>query len=347
MYLKSLTVKCFRCFEQKRFEFFAPIILIEGSNGSGKSSLLEALHFACYLKSFRTHLPRELIKFSEKNFTLKVQGIANDSEIDMQEPWDLTIGFSEGKRNVLLNKKKATSYKELLETYRIVSITEDDLNLIKGSPDQRRSFMDQSIFLINPEHAQLLKEYRKVLKQRNALLASVNCNRLSYDIWTEKLNQLTNEVQKARTSFLSSAEKHVNNIIKKFFNDAFTVSLHYKSKKEDQDLFEKEKILKRSLFGAHLDDFLILYNEKQSKRYASRGQQKLAAVLLKSAVASLIKKRIIFALDDFMTDFDEEKIKQLLNFFKIITPQLFITTPLRSDLLYQCIKNNDLQIIKI
>ncbi|MGA9530498.1 MAG: AAA family ATPase, partial [Candidatus Babeliales bacterium] len=72
MYIQSLYVKHFRCFEEKQILFDGKLVLIDGMNGVGKTSLLEALHYICYLSSFRTSLPREMIAFHYDNFFLKI-----------------------------------------------------------------------------------------------------------------------------------------------------------------------------------------------------------------------------------------------------------------------------------
>ena len=105
------------------------------------------MHYLCYLRSFRTHLPQELVQFGQDNFFIKAR-LENGNAAD---GYDLQVGFSNKKRLVKVNNKSIASYKELLDYYRIVTITEDDLGLIKDGPEERRLFIDQAIMLADPE----------------------------------------------------------------------------------------------------------------------------------------------------------------------------------------------------
>ena len=114
MQLNRLTIKNFRCFTDFVVDLSAPLILIEGANGSGKTSLLEAMHYACYLRSFRTHSPRDLICFGQNTFFIKAD-FSDEVSGGTSESQELHIGFSGKKRLVKLNQKAVGSYKELLD----------------------------------------------------------------------------------------------------------------------------------------------------------------------------------------------------------------------------------------
>lgn len=92
MLIEQLTLKNFRCFKNYSLDFSSNIACIVGPNGSGKSSILEALHYACYLRSFRTHIPRELVSFDDENFFIRVK--INESIDAVSLPHELTMGFS-------------------------------------------------------------------------------------------------------------------------------------------------------------------------------------------------------------------------------------------------------------
>lgn len=341
MKITKIHLKGFRCFVDHEVLLDKPITLIQGPNGSGKTSILEALHYACYLRSFRTHTPRELVNFASEASSIKLEGF---TLLDGQrEPLALQVGFSGTKRKVKLNGKTISSYRELLEAYRVVTIIEEDVMLIKGAPELRRSFIDQALFLFDPSYTELLRRYKKVLKQRNALLASSMCDRDSYDIWTEQLLGLTSEIQVARKSLLQNLELEANRLIDKFFDEkdskngvaAPCIKLSYKPKRCDDQRFEKERLFKRSLFGAHLDDFSIFFEDRLSKQYASRGQQKLVAMILKIAQLYLLKGPAVVLIDDFMTDFDDSRIALFLKLLASSDYQLVFTSPLVESCLSQ------------
>src|SRR5437762_3724304 len=111
--ISRLEINNFRCFQTFNIECNTPLILIQGANGAGKTSLLEALYYACYLRSFRTAAPRELITHGADNFFVRV---SLDSASEQNE---VQVGFSGARRLVKINQRPIISYKELLDFYRV------------------------------------------------------------------------------------------------------------------------------------------------------------------------------------------------------------------------------------
>ena len=345
MFVKQIELQHFRCFTQKKMRFDQRIVLIEGINGSGKTSLLEALHYACYLRSFRTHSPRELMLFDQETFFIKVDFEHN--ELEQTIPYNLHVGYSNKKRLVKLNNKAISSYKELMDHFRIITLTEDDLGLIKLGPDLRRQFIDQAISLYNPDYMQLLKEYKVIAENRNKLLQHTHTQQEIYHVWSEQLWHKTALIQTQRKLFLALLQKEVDQLIKSYFPADLTITFSYKPKMDQssswQTLFEQKKGLfaqerrfGRSLFGAHLDDMLITFQGTNSRTFASRGQQKLIMLLIKIAqIKALNSKKgaATFLLDDFMTDFDQDRAELVLQALTGLESQLIFTSPIRFSIL--------------
>jgi len=269
----------------------------------------------------------------------------------------IQIGYSSDQGKVVkLNHKPVQSYKELLTAYRIVTLTADDLSLIHSAPEARRSFMNYSLFLIDPECAAQLKRYKLIVDQRNKLLSFHGAGRSSsfhdeLTVWTEKMWVESQVIRAARKDYLEKLETHVNILLEQFFwsstDNQLRVKLEYvarqASKYENFESFwsdfsqqglARELQYGRSTFGAHLDDITIIFQQKNSRIFASRGQQKLLVFLLKIAQLQLTNtsgEASVLLLDDFVTDFDEDRLKRCLHVLQSIPGQIFISSPLESN----------------
>lgn len=373
MFVKTLHLRQFRCFESFQLSFSTPVTIIEGPNGSGKTSLIEALYYACYLRSFRTHLPRELALWKTEGFSLVLTGdggdggdgasldealaktggdggnggeewrkpaIAQSSFEDItsaSDGWDLKVMVSGSKRTVKANNVAIASYKELFDYYRIIAFNAQDMELVSGSPEERRQFIDHAILLTNPSYIQSLRSFRKILKQRNALLAnstSYKSGQLEYySIWTERLQKATTEIRIERETYLAALEKELQRlVVENLKPNAPSVTLKYKAVDEGSVTIEREIYTRRSLIGAHLDEIEILFNQQSARRFASRGQLKLIVYFLKLAQLSLLNKPTVVVVDDFITDFDEQRSEQLIELLCSHGNQVIFTVPSGSDL---------------
>jgi DNA replication and repair protein RecF len=337
--LTQLYVKNFRCFSEKRIDFTSNVVLLAGDNGSGKTSLLESIHYLCYLRSFKTYSPRELVRFGESSFFIKASFAAdNDATHEIQ------VGLSGAKRLVKLDQKAVCSYKDVMHHYRIVTLTEDDLLLVRGTPDVRRTFIDQVILLNDQDFIETIRSFRHTLDNRNALIQQGAIHKDSSLIWTRQLYEKSQVIQGMRIQWLEILANRVKMLAHEHFNDGFSISFDYGLKKgslgesfedfmaKNPELFDLERRYGRSLFGAHLDDFVIKLQDVKSKHYASRGQQKLIALLVKIAQIqelSAQKGGVIFLLDDFMTDFDFQRANIFLNILLQLKGQLIFTTPVK------------------
>lgn len=344
--LTNIVLKDFRCFNQTTIDLDSRIVLICGANGTGKTSLLEALYYGCYLRSFRTHTSRDLIALGKESFFVKF--LVKETTEAESIHYAIQIGFANNKRLVKIDNKNATSYKDLLSYYRVVSLTEDDLKLVQDGPQERRTFIDTALLLQNASFVETMREYRIVLENRNALFQQNCIDSDSYFVWTKKLWEDTADIQHARKQFLANLEIEVNKMIYNHIDKDITISFTYQAKKASdltfegflhkndsiQELMKKEIYFKRSLFGAHVDDFSIILEGKQSRAYASRGQQKMIVLLIKIAQIKQLMLQtgpIIFLLDDFMTDFDIERGKALLQVLLQLNCQLIFTSPRRDS----------------
>ncbi len=348
MRIVSIRLRNFRCFSTLDLDIESPVVLIHGPNGSGKTSVLEALHYACYLRSFKTHLPKELVRTATEGFGISINLAAQTFDT-------LQVQFANKKRTIKLNEQGIGSYKELYDAYRVVTITEDDLRMIQGSPGLRRSFLDTMVQLLDPSHAALVKNYKAILENRNALLMQAkfkgHIDQESYLLWTDQLLQASRLIQEARTKAVGRLEKEAQALIREIFvvhdEEPLKITYSYARPYSDIELGSAQELIdryptmmnneirqKRTLFGAHLDDCTITYLGQACRTYSSRGQQKLVLFLLKLAQLQVIKGldpaggSAILLVDDFMTDFDNEKASALIPMMTKLSSQVILTSPI-------------------
>lgn len=344
MLINRLTVRQFRCFTDRVFDFGgAKRVVLLGKNGVGKSSVLEALHYGCYLRSFRTHIHRDLIAQAQDHFFLSVEfALQQIATLDL-----LTVGYSEKEgKLVRLNQKIVQSYKELTAQYRIITLTADDVHLIQGSPDRRRDFLNASLLLAKPELITAFKEFKTILEHRNSLLQMQTISDDELMVWTQKLWNVSRMLQLARKELLTDLGNRVNTLLQRYYaisESNLSITLTYQIKGGDEENFDvwwklwqekqlvTERKFGRSFFGVHLDDMIISFEQRKARVFASRGQQKLIVFLLRIAQAQAMSERgepAVLLLDDFLTDFDERRIKECLSVLQALDVQIFVTSPL-------------------
>lgn len=300
------------------------------------------------MRSFRTHLSPELLQGASAHAFIHV-----DIETEDAQSHSIQVGLSPTGKRVRLDNHTIKSYKELLSFYKVVSMTEDDLELIKGAPELRRVFLNQSLFLKSADSAVSLKNSRKILLNRNSLLFKSKAYKVPlYDdflIWSRQLWEVTLEQQQERTQFLRELELEVNRLLSNSFADqGLVVSFHYQPRnifsstdfgqfwnEYKAAILPEELATGRSQFGIHLDDFIIHYQDKNAKSFASRGQQKLILFLVKIAQFNLINKGVdemgCLFLDDFLTDFDHVRLSRCIALLNQMKVQIFVTCPINSD----------------
>jgi DNA replication and repair protein RecF len=343
MNITSVSLTHFRCFKQLNLQFTAPIALIEGDNGSGKTSILEALHYGCYLRSFRTASPTQLITFDEHAFCIKISGITD------QESWQLTAGFSQEKqRLVTLHGKTVTSYKSIIDRYRVITIMEDDLDIIRGYPASRRSFLDTILFMMDPAYSTILRDYEKIVRQRNSLLEKKVIDQATYNAWTEPCKELSQTIQEKRQKVLSALEHNVNILLQHMQQISLSlIFCTYKAKLWNEQAYDHERRAQKTLYGAHFDDIEIVYADHYARHFASRGQQKMLVILFKIAALTIVQKPALILIDDFMTDLDKTKIEELIGLLIKEKHQIIMSCPLTEGPLSIMLRQYDAQTIML
>ncbi len=331
MWIKSVNLLNFRNYSKQTIELEKDINIIYGENAQGKTNIIEAIYLSAIGKSFRTNKDKELIKEDEKNSIIEIEYIKKDRE------GKIKIEIND-KKNIYVNGIKIKKLSELLGKLNIVIFNPDDINILKGSPQNRRRFVDVMISQLRPNYLHILSLYGKVLEERNALLRILRDDRKQIqvlDILDEKLAEYALKIYEYRKEFFDKIDQYIKVIHLEITDQKEDIVLKYLS-----ECFNKEKYIKtlnerRNLDiikgftskGIHRDDFMIYINGKELSIYGSQGQNRTVILSLKLSELSIIKEEIgeypILLLDDFMSELDEKRRKNLIE--KVDKSQVIIT----------------------
>ncbi|MBM3193109.1 MAG: DNA replication and repair protein RecF [Chlamydiae bacterium] len=319
--LKRIRLFQFRNFKKIDLEFGDGLNAIIGPNAIGKTTLLEAIHFISTGRSFRTQKLQEVIKKGEKSFSLEAFFVKDDVE------QTLSIFFNGKEKEIKHNQTVYSSFSPLLGLFPTVVYSPFDIEIIQGSPAERRRFLNILIAQLNPLYVYYLTRYSKALLQRNALLRRKNCTTI--EIWEEELIKTGDFIQAKRAEVIQELSKSTKEFYEELSSNKEEVEILYKPSKISPSIFEKtrakELILGYSLLGAHRDDLEINLGGLCAKNYASEGQKRTVIASLKLAEKKQLSPSILL-IDDFGIHLDEaRKMKFEEKIHK--EPQLFLTSP--------------------
>ena len=330
MAIQEVQLKNFRCFANETFTFSSPVTIIQGDNGTGKKLTARSAPLQLLLAIIRTHMPAELMRISTLSFFIRVK-TASDS---------ITIGVTDKRRALKLNESPVVHYKDLITGYKMVTFTEDDLMVIQGYPEGRRALIDDALALIDPDYHGLQRSLRAIIAQRNQLLQMPVFDHSHYELWSQELFRLTQAIVEKRLAYLARLQEMVELTAAAYGTPGLITLSYLQKRKLDESytpdhLMRDERASRRTLYGPHMDDLVIALAGQHTRTFASRGQQKLAILILKIARTRLLPSQgsVIFLIDDFMTDFDSQRITKLFNLFMGLNAQLIVTTPQQHDLL--------------
>ncbi len=322
MRAKHLALNNYRNCKNIELDFNNNKTLIIGKNAQGKTNILESIYFLSTLKSPRTSNIKEFVNFDKNNFSAEITIEKSNTEIE------LGIEYNLDKPKVLkVNGLKTTSknYKGVLTT---VLFSTQDLMLLRGSPQDRRSWLDSAISQIYPAHDERISKYNKIRVQKNNLLKEPDINIALLDVFNEQLTTVGANIIYVRQKFLSELKKYAKtgylDISK---NEEFDLKYSFKEKdlneiakalKEELEERKFEEIARhQSCVGPHRDDIYFYLDNKDATKFASQGQQRTIVLAIKLAEIELIKNKNgespILLLDDVLAELDDLRQNYLLS----------------------------------
>lgn len=326
MWISNMKINNFRNYKNQEIELNKNLNIFYGQNAQGKTNIIEAIFLSSIGKSFRTNKEKELIKLDENECNLEI----NFEKLDRDGNIKINIG---NKKNILINGIKIKKLSELLGTINVVIFTPDDINILKGGPQNRRKFLDIMISQLRPKYMHIYTLYMKTLEERNCYLKNIQKSMQNpkddfIEIYDEKLAEYGYEIYKYRKEFIEKIKNKIKTIHNNITNNKEEIKIEYISDCADKNNFlnllkERKKldIIKGyTTKGIHRDDFSIYLNDLLVNVYGSQGQHRTSVLSLKLAELQVIYDDIgenpILLLDDFVSELDESRRMNFLENIK-------------------------------
>jgi DNA replication and repair protein RecF len=343
--LLKLRVFQYRNFSQQEIQFSSGTNLFFGSNGEGKTNLLEAIYFLGYGKSFRTPVSRECIRHEQKESF--IDGVVRRGGVERE----LQVAVSATEKKLFVSGKPA-ALDEFAGNLHVLAFTDEQMAVVRGGPAERRAFLDRAMITLYPGHMRTLASFGRALKQRNRVLAAAQTSGGEVDAsllesWDEILVRegcriLWNRMRYAEKlkselpSDLFGAEEvkiHYLSTIQGQHEDVSSIAGNYRA----QLVRVRDADLRRGFtsVGPHRDDLKLFMNGKALADFGSAGQQRSCLLSLFFAQMEIHRKQHgfypIFLVDDAEAELDEKRLQTFLNYLSERT-QTFLTTAKESFL---------------
>ena len=343
MKISHLSLQDFRSYKNLELPLNEGTHIFIGENGEGKTNIVEAIMYLALLSSHRISTDAPLIKLGAERGYIR----AKVSDQDRDTLIELEINNSKANR-AKINQNPVRSQRAISGIVKAICFSPEDLDLVRGDPSERRSFLDHLLIQRNPRLGGVISDYEKALKQRNTLLKA-RAPESTLAPWNEHLANFGGEIIAARLKLIRELIPHLMNSYENI-SVKKQPSLEYKSNldnltedKEDN----KSEILRKieevgfqerergvSLVGPHRDDLLLNLGEHPVKGFASHGESWSIALSLRLASYQLLKAdgdNPILILDDVFSELDEKRRERLVALTNT-TEQTLITVAVANDL---------------
>jgi DNA replication and repair protein RecF len=322
MHLKTLNLINYKNFKNQTFEFNSKVNCFVGSNGVGKTNILDAIYHLSFGKSYFNPIASQNIKHGEDFFV--VDGRYSK---DLKEEKIIVSLKKGGKKVIKRNSKSYNRFSDHIGLLPLVIISPVDRDLITEGSDLRRKFIDGVISQNDKIYLDQIIRYNKILFQRNSLLKQFYLSRTfdhdTIEIYDEQLSKIGNLIFNKRKEFLELFSPIFFEKYSNISNNKEKVNLNYKSQLKNhrlQDLLisniEKDKVLQYTSVGTHKDDIEFMIGNYPIKKFGSQGQQKSFLIALKLAQYEVLKAKSgnspILLLDDIFDKLDSKRVKQII-----------------------------------
>ena len=332
MHLRHLWLHDFRNYESAELTLPSGLTVVRGSNGEGKTNLLEAIGYLSTLDSFRGAPNDALVREGAAQAVVRGEGERQGRQLLVEA--EVAPG---GRGRVTVNKQRLRRSSDLLDSLRVSVFAPDDLELVKGGPSARRRYLDDTLVALSPKHDALRRDLDRILRQRTALLRQSG-GRLTpdiaatLDVWDTKLAATGTQLADARAALVADLEP----ALAKAYADLApspgcvpersggAVSAAYDAPWRTTGLAAalaeaRTEELRRGvcLVGPHRDDLTLRINAMPARTHASQGEQRSMSLALRLAAHRLVTEALddvpVLLLDDVFSELDPARTEALLH----------------------------------
>ena len=336
MIISHLELVDFRNYVSGTFELTSGTTAVIGDNGQGKTNLAEALAFLATLNSFRSVPGDALVRVGADTAIIRATVIDDDARESLIEIELATAG----RNRVQVNRQRLQRVRDLLGTVRVTVFSPDDLILVKGSPGDRRRFLDDTLVALAVKYDTVRLEIDRIVRQRNTLLKQSG-GRLTdeitatLDVWDAKFAEIADQFGYARATLVSRLAPMVQEAYEQLAGTPTAIDLNYEPAWRTMGLAAalldaRATDLRRgvSSVGPHRDELTLSIAGLPSRTHASQGEQRSLALALRLAGHRLVTERTgsapVLVLDDVLSELDDGRATALLG--HLPAGQVIITT---------------------
>ncbi len=342
MHLTRLRLENFRNLEIFEWSPGSSVNLIGGDNGAGKTSILEAIFYACTARSFRASSDDLMIRKGAEIVRIVVEGEVNGGATEIEIAWGKAH-----RRQIKIDGVKVARVAELFSHFHAVCYVPEDTELILGSPASRRRLLDLYLSQADRSYLSELLEYNRILSQRNAQLKEFEIgeddetNSLDLlDVWDQQLASVGSRINGARLAMLNATAEAVDRYHRLIAKTKRQLCWRLESSLDDPadpEVFRRKLTTarKRDLYlgatttGPHRDDVAIEFDAQPMRGYASQGEAKSMALAIKFALyeylAAGFGEAPLLLLDEITSDLDTHRLDSLMSALPALG-QVFLTT---------------------
>ena len=342
MHIESLEASNFRNLESYRIELSPEVVIVRGPNANGKTNLLEALYVSATGRSFRNATSRQLLAHGLEAGRIRSHFVRQNVRHEIE------VRLTPKHRSIRVDERGLKRASKLLELVNVVAFFPDDLRIIKGSPEERRRFLDRTVANYEPQFVDSAIAYSKILKNRNALLKSSGAlDPIMLETFDEQLISHGYRIHRSRIETLEALSSSVVSRYSQIMGSSPELELFLETGLKDgggctineyaeafraelKASYRRDRARGTTSVGPHRSDLKVAIDGQDARTFASQGQQRSLVLALKLAEATHIGVKLdcspILLLDDVSSELDADRTGYLFEAIAEMRSQVWVST---------------------